>query len=168
MGKKGCQFVPTPARGIFERGDLDTECHHELSEEVNSYLIEFATERPQEKDKLYLAAVNPDGPRERPGERLAFEKERLCFWHPRSLAIALKQRLYAGDTDSPEDRHLTWHAKMKKFHIRLHNRIKGQEEIIKEVKRRAVGDEQTRFTWEKNEEAERQFARERKKMDEDC
>jgi hypothetical protein len=82
--------VPDPHRGLRTRVDFDRLCHVEVQEEVNAFLMQFATHDPDDHTSLKLVAVNPDGERKNPQS----VNEYLCFWHPEIEALRLKQKLY--------------------------------------------------------------------------
>lgn len=95
MPKKGPQTVPDPHRGLNSRADFDRLCHVEVQEEVNAFLMQFATHNPDDHTGLKCVAVNPDGERRNPNEY-------LCFWHPEIEALRLKQKLYAKPSMAAE------------------------------------------------------------------
>lgn len=87
MTKKGSIVVPDPHRGLRTREDFDRLCHAEVQEEVNAFLMMFATHDPDDHTSLKCVAVNPDGERRNPNEY-------LCLWHPEIEALRLKNKLY--------------------------------------------------------------------------
>lgn len=151
MGKRGSQYergsncVPIAARELYDRDDFDRECHFEVDEAVNMYLRRHAVTHPNMKG-LYLAGVNIDGPRVGVGA--------MCVWHPKLLALELKTQLLAAAAESEEAHLLRYDQERKDLRRWAHAQVKRQEEIIKTVKDSSA--------------AQRQFAWERKKMEEDC
>lgn len=87
--------VPDPHRGLHSRADFDRLCHVEVQEEVNAFLMQFATHDPDDHESLKCVAVNPDGERRNPNEY-------LCFWHPELEALRLKQKLYTKPSMAAE------------------------------------------------------------------
>jgi hypothetical protein len=98
MKKGPLKAVPDPHRGLRTRADFDRLCHVEVQEEVNTFLMQFATHDPDDHRSLKLVAVNPDGERKNPQSI----NEYLCFWHPEIEALRLKQKLYVKPSMSAE------------------------------------------------------------------
>jgi len=129
MGKKGECFVPLPALGITTREDMDRLCHFELDEAVNLYLHLYASSQPG-GGKLYLAAVNPDGVREgRP------RAEWLYVWHPKDVALELKERFFSEDLEEEQTaHHIRWvYEKRKACKSVAYSRLQMQLAVRKEV-----------------------------------
>lgn len=139
--RRGSRFVPDPARGIVEREDLDQKCHVELDEEINSYLGRHATKDPRNVVDLKLVAVDPDGIRKA-------SRDALCFWHPKALALSLRDRLLFPETGSDEDKRRQLYQEIKDFRKMAYAMILKEEDEIKERARREAEAAQQQFAWE--------------------
>jgi hypothetical protein len=153
MSKKGSNYIPDPHRGLHEREDFDRLCHVEVQEEVNSFLMRFATHDPDDHTSLKLVSVNPDGERRNPNDY-------LCFWHPEIEALRLKTKLFHPEMGSDEDReaakfheHYAW-IKNCRTVCRAKDRIQKVHNELVEKK--------------KEESQKRQEEWEQQRMEEEC
>jgi len=149
MSRRGSRFVPDPHRGLYTREDLDIKCHHELEEEINSYLAKHATKDPDNHTALKMVAVDPDGTRRA-------SRDALTFWHPKELAQELRRKQKFPEMGSDEDKRRQYHQEVKDFRTQAYSLIQAEEEYVqlrKEQEREAV---------------QQQFAWERALMDKDC
>lgn len=159
MERTGSEPYLDPEKGILDRDDLDRTCWPEADEDVNMYLLRYATKsgpdgRPiqQKGAVLDIQAVNPDDPKRTKGNV-------VVFWWPRKMALALKQRLYsrAAEIDNTDEALIMRYQAERKKARTLFRAIEGASKPMVKT-----------CTTEMNMIKVRQEALEARWMEEDC
>lgn len=150
MTKKGSKVVPDPHRGLHTRADFDRLCHVEVQEEVNAFLMQFATHDPDDHTGLKCVLVNPDGERRS-------QNDYLCFWNPEIEALRLKNKLYEKplmDAEGEEREAAIFHrfyGVVKDYRSVARSQVRLQE-AYQELVEREEGEDEVRRRQEEWEE----------------
>ena len=153
MTKKGSNVVPDPHRGLHTREDYDRFCHVEVQEEVNAFLMQFATHDPDDHTGFKCAQVNPDGERRNPNDY-------LCFWHPEIEALRLKNKLYEkllmtaeGEAKEAAVFHKVFGA-LRDFRSVARSQVRIQEAYYELIEERVSSSRRREEQWEEERMAE--------------